>query len=153
MRVTRPSQPKRVIRWLGLVTVCAVMVSACAESGQPTTTPPVEESFSEQPSRGSPWKEMSDVDLEAKIAEAGGRVFIGFKNADAEAGVDDQGRVLASAESVAAGKAALQELGITVSREFNMPHVAAQTPAGRVTQLRQNPHIEYVEPIFPGTRN
>lgn len=96
---------------------------------------------------------MTDAELAGKIAEAGGRVFIGFKDAGALAGVDEVGRVLASALAVAAAKAELRALGVGIEFEFiDMPTVVARMPTALLGQIRQNPLIEYVEPIFPGVR-
>lgn len=96
---------------------------------------------------------MTDAQLGANVAEAGGRVFIGFKDAHAVAGVEEFGLVLASASAVAAAKAQLRGLGVGIDFEFiDMPTVVARMPAGLVGQLRQNPLIEYIEPIFPGVR-
>jgi hypothetical protein len=73
---------------------------------------------------------MTEAELTAKIAEAGGRVFIGFKDADAVAGVDEFGKVLASALSVANAKAHLRSLGVNVTIDFDtMPMVVARMPA------------------------
>lgn len=96
---------------------------------------------------------MPDEELAGKIAEAGGRVFIGFKDPAATAGVDELGRVLASAASLASAKAQLRALDVDFEIEFiDMPMVVARMPAALLPQVRQNPLIEYVEPIFPGVR-
>jgi subtilisin family serine protease len=95
---------------------------------------------------------MSDDELSRRIAEAGGRVFIGFKNPLELAGVDERGRALASPASIAAGKAHLRTVGVGLEFEFiDMPMVIARMPAARLAQLRRHPLIEYIEPIFPGT--
>jgi hypothetical protein len=95
---------------------------------------------------------MNDAELAAAVDSAGGRVFVGFKDPDASAGVDEQGRVLASNASIVAGKAYLQKLDIVITWEpVDMPHVAARMPGKLVSQVRANPYIEYIEPIFPGT--
>ena len=97
-------------------------------------TPPTQSSFSSRPSftqqrRGpsrmdTPWRRMSDTELAAKISEAGGRVFIGFKDPQASAGVDETGRVLATPASVTSAKAQLRALGIRIEFEFSdMPSV------------------------------
>jgi len=54
--------------------------------------------------RDTPWCRMSDAELAAAITEAGGRVFIGFKDPGAAAGVDEYGRVLVSDSVVARAK-------------------------------------------------
>lgn len=97
---------------------------------------------------------MSDAELAAKIDEAKGRVFVGFKDAFAAAGVEEFGLVLASDSAVAAGKALLRALGITITFEFiKTPAVVAHMPSALLGQLRRHPLIEYVEPIFPGVRH
>ena len=116
----------------------------------PQLTPPVQE---RGPKRDdTPWRRMTDTELAAKVAEAGGRVFIGFKDPGAGAGVDESGRVLVSRPNVAAAKARLRALGLDFEIEFvDMPAVVTRIPPGLVAHLRANPLIEYVEPIFPGT--
>lgn len=139
-------------------TVFGVVLTACSDSAlPPPTAPSVHPSFAQQaqgPSRtDTPWRLMTDAELGSKIAEAGARVFIGFKDPGAAGGVDELGRVLASASSVAAAKAQLRALGVDFEIEFiDMPMVAARMSAGLLPQVRQNPLIEYVEPIFPGVR-
>lgn len=97
---------------------------------------------------------MNDAELAAKVAEADGRVFIGFKDSEASAGVDETGRVLVSSASVAASKARLRALGLEFEIEFiDMPTVVTRIPSGLVAELRANPLIEYIEPIFPGERH
>jgi hypothetical protein len=94
---------------------------------------------------------MSDSELAAKITEAGGRVFIGFKASGAAAGVDERGRVLVGAGVVADAKSQLRALGVILDFEFiDMPSVVARMSAMLLPQIRQNPEVEYVEPIFPG---
>lgn len=94
---------------------------------------------------------MTESELTAKIAEAGGSVFIGFKDPAAAGGVDEFGRVLASAASVVAGKAHARALGIEITYEFiDMPMALGRMSPARLAQLRASPLIEYVEPILPG---
>jgi len=94
---------------------------------------------------------MSDRELAAKIAKAGGRVFIGFKDPGAAAGVDAYGRVLVSDAVVADGKAQLRALGVVIESEYTyIPAVQALMPASLLAKIRHNPVVEYVEPIFPG---
>lgn len=106
-----------------------------------------------RPSRtDTPWRLMSDVELATKVAEAGGRVFIGFKDPEAAAGVDEMGRVLASRSSVAAAKALLRGRAVELEFEFiDMPTVIARIPSASVGELRHHALIEYIEPIFPGS--
>lgn len=131
-------------------TVFAVLLSACGDFVPPAVQPG-------SPRTDTPWRQMTDAELAGKIAEAGGRVFIGFKDVDAAAGVDEAGRVLASASAVAAAKTELHRLGVEIESEFiDMPSVVARMPAGMpitlLGQLRRNPLIEYIEPILPGVR-
>lgn len=103
--------------------------------------------------RDTPWCPMSDAELAAAVDSAGGRVFIGFKDPDAAAGVDEKGRVLANPESVLAGKKFLRSLDIVFTWESaDMPMLVGVMPGKLVGQVRANPFIEYIEPIFPGTR-
>ncbi len=100
----------------------------------------------------TPWRRMTDAELASKVADASGRVFIGFKDPGAGAGVDESGRVLVSRPNVAAAKAQLRALGLGFEIEFvDMPAVVTRIPPRLVAHLRANPLIEYVEPIFPGT--
>lgn len=104
--------------------------------------------------RDTPWCPMSDAELAAAVDSAGGRVFIGFRDPDENAGVTELGEVLASDASVAAGKALLRSLKIEITFEFELtPSVVARMPGALVRQVRANPYIEYIEPIFPGTYN
>lgn len=100
----------------------------------------------------TPWCRMTDAELAAAVDSAGGRVFIGFKDAGEAAGVDEKGRVLASDAAVAAGKSLLRSLKIEMTFEFvDMPSVVARMPGSLVSRVRANSYIEYIEPIFPGT--
>lgn len=103
--------------------------------------------------RDTPWCPMSDAELAAAVDSAGGRVFIGFKDPDAAAGVDEKGRVLASAKSILAGKEFLRSLDVVFTwQPIDTPMLTAVMPGSLVGQVRANPFIEYIEPIFPGTR-
>jgi hypothetical protein len=94
---------------------------------------------------------MSNAELIAKVTEAGGRVFVGFKNPDAAQGVDERGRVLAASNAVSLGKASLRSMGAQVELEFKKtPVVVASMSPAMVAALRRSPYVEYVEPIFPG---
>jgi hypothetical protein len=101
--------------------------------------------------RDTPWRRMSNAELIAKVTEAGGRVFVGFKNPDAAQGVDERGRVLAASNAVSLGKASLRSMGAQVELEFKKtPVVVASMSPAMVAALRRSPYVEYVEPIFPG---
>lgn len=149
-----PPSSEVVLRVAGVA--FAVILSACGK--QPPTAASLQLSCEAQwqalSRTDTPWRQMTDGALAAKILEAGGRVFIGFKDPGATAGVDERGRVLASAASIAEAKTQLRALGIAIIFEVvDMPTVVARMPAELVAQLRRNPLIEYIEPIFPGTYN
>lgn len=136
---------------LSAATILAVTVSACSDPLLPGTVVPDRDE--QESSRGAPWRQMTDAELAAKITDAGGRVFIGFKDPDSAAGVDEAGRVLASPSSVAAGKAELRAVGIEILFEFSdMPMVVAQMSAALLPAIRRHPLVDYVEPILPGLR-
>lgn len=100
----------------------------------------------------TPWCRMTDAELAAAVDSAGGRVFVGFKDANEAAGVDNRGRVLASDTAVAAGKLFLRSMRIDITFEFiDMPSVVARMAGAQVSKVRANPYVEYIEPIFPGT--
>ena len=120
--------------WVSLLLICAV---ACAHD----------------PVGVSP-DHASQVAADS-IRAANGRAFIGFKEAGQVRGVDPQGRVLTTAETVFRMKQFLKDQGIVFEVEYDLPAVAARLPlAGNldalVRSLRANPNIDYVEPIFPG---
>jgi hypothetical protein len=101
--------------------------------------------------RDTPWCRMDDGELQVAIEQAGGRVFIGFRNPGASAGVDEQGHNLTSASVVADGKAWLRSIGVVIEFESQLPYVAAQMEPSLLQQIRHKSFVEYVEPIFPGT--
>ena len=91
------------------------------------------------------------------VRAANGRVFIGFKEAGQVRGVDPQGRVLVSTETVFRMTSYLRDQGITIEIQYSLPAVVGHIPLTNdlttvVRQLRSNPNIDYVEPIYPGTR-
>ncbi len=80
------------------------------------------------------------------------RVMIGFKDAGARRGVDAQGRVLASAASVAAGKALLRTRALTIDYEFrSTPGVIATIDAALVPTIRRHPNVDYLEVSTSGS--
>ena len=129
---------------LALVAV-GILLSACSDVAPPApTAPSVQASFALQgpePRRtDTPWRRMTDTELAGQIERAGGRVFIGFKDENAAAGVDPAGRVLASRSAIAAGKAAIRAMGVEFEMEFiDMPTVVARMSAARLPELRRNP--------------
>lgn len=104
----------------------------------------------------APWWYMSDSELTAAVEAASGRVAVGFKNEGARGGVDRRGRVLASSQSEEEGKGFLRERGLTFDVEFELlPAVSLTLPRGReglVAEIRAHPNVDYIEPLFPGTR-
>ncbi|HET9983411.1 MAG TPA: S8 family serine peptidase [Longimicrobiales bacterium] len=102
--------------------------------------------------RETPWFKMTDDELAAKVEEAGGRVFIGFKEPAAAGGVDERGRILVSAATVKSMKEDLRASGVSFYYEYDgLPAISAKVPVGMVKALRANPRVDYIEPIFPGT--
>ena len=102
-----------------------------------------------------PWQELSDAELRIEIERACGRVFIGFKEEGTLRGVDPQGRSVTGAETVARMKAYLAEREITIEwSAIDLPAVSARMPAQLtlVSEVRGHPNVDYLEPIFPGTR-
>jgi hypothetical protein len=147
---------------------CAALASttlvACREDRPTPTAPRAEVSVPSaaearaQPRQGpsrrdTPWRRMSNEDLARSVAEAGGRVAIGFKEPGAEEGVNDFGRVLVSPATVRAAKEDLRRLGISFEIEDRLiPAVVARISPSLVATLRANPRVEYVEPIVMGRR-
>jgi hypothetical protein len=110
---------------------------------------------------GIPSLSVTQVAAEAaadSIRATGGRTFIGFKESGQIRGVDEQGHVLTTSQTIRRMKDYLREQGISIETEFDLiPAVAARLPltgdvAGLVLRLRMNPNIDYVEPILSGTR-
>ncbi len=93
-----------------------------------------------------------DAALVRAVEQAGGRVMIGFKNAGASRGVDAQGRVLASAASIAAGKAFLRTLELTIDYEFQkIPGVIVTIDPALVPTIRRHPNVDYLEVSTSGS--
>ncbi|HUL04048.1 MAG TPA: S8 family serine peptidase [Gemmatimonadales bacterium] len=136
-----------------LVAIGCVSTYSCDSPSTPTLSLDLVNKASHVPTieRDMPWRDMSDSVLEAKIQEAGGSVFIGFKDSSAAAGVNERGVTLASASSVANAKERLRQLGVTVRFEYeHVPAVAAHMAPSSLPLIRHDPLVEYVEPIFPG---
>jgi hypothetical protein len=94
---------------------------------------------------------MNSVELAAKINEAGGRAFVGFKEITDGRGVDEMGRVLVSEGTVGAAKRAIRAAGVLIEKEFEyIPAVVVRIAPTALEHLGNNPMIEYIEPIFPG---
>jgi hypothetical protein len=101
-----------------------------------------------------PWAELTDEQLNVEISRACGRVLIGFKEAERARGVDETGLSLTSAETVLRMKQLLRQLDVTIEHEYDLPAVSARLhPRGDlIVTLRHHPHVDYLEPVFPGTR-
>jgi hypothetical protein len=157
------------VRWLAaLLTGLTLVLPACSEE-QPPAEPeePVPTGFdldaidwrSRVPDedRGtrydSPWYWLTDAELSAAVAAAGGRVSIGFKDPNERGGVDEEGRVICSPASEAAGKQFLRDLGLEIELEFVFaPAVTLVVPVELVPVIRSNPLIDYIDPALPGVR-
>lgn len=104
----------------------------------------------------TPWRAMNDAELIEAVAAADGRVAVGFKDPEALGGVDDRGRVLASAGAVTEGKAFLRAMGLEFDHEFEpVPAVSLTLPPTLLEQvptIRSNPQVDYIEPVVTGTR-
>lgn len=114
---------------------------------------PRELSVEEVNARTSAWGNCSADELTAELARAEGRALIGFKEADAERGVDSRGNVLVSPATVRRIKERLAELGIAIEHEYRLtPTVAARVPIRlqMVSVLRAHPNVDYLEPVAPG---
>lgn len=95
----------------------------------------------------APWWSISDTDLADSIRATGGQVLIGFKDPEAEAGVNAAGRMDVSSTSVESGKRRVEEAGVTIVSEYEgVATVLAQAPIPAVAELRYDPLIDYVEP-------
>jgi len=101
----------------------------------------------------SPWYWLTDAELSAAVAAAGGRASIGFKDPNEPGGVDEEGRVIGSPAPQAAGKQFLRALGLAFELEFVLaPAVTLIVPVELVPVIRSNPLIDYIEPVLPGVR-
>ena len=140
-------RPMALVRRVGLV------VSSIALAGFASMGCASDSSIAPGSRLDTPWRRMSDLELMSKIAEADGRVFIGFKDPGEGAGVTESGVVLTSPESVAAGKALITSMGIEITTEYRgVPAVAAIMKPVLLSRIRHDALIEYVEPIFPSYR-
>lgn len=126
---------------------------AAGESLKPQPLLVTASSGAQQRAIVSPWDNLSDAELTAVIADVDGEVLIGFKEADAVRGVDEQGRSVTSAETVERMKRWLTEQAITIIREWVLaPGVFAKMPADEalVSQLRDHDNIDQLEPNIVG---
>ena len=97
---------------------------------------------------------MSEPELCAAVRSSGGRVFIGFKEAGATRGVDSAGQVLVSDETMARMIQYVTAQGIRIEYRYALPAVVARMAASAslVHELRGHPNVDYLEPVFPGSR-
>lgn len=127
-----------------------VMTAACLEE------PTISAGCTPRPSQAAgAWRGLSDAELLAEVERACGRVFIGFKEADAARGVNEQGESTTSPETVVRMKSFVRERGVAIELEYElMPTIAGWMPArlDLVAALRQHPNVDVIEPIFPGSR-
>jgi len=101
--------------------------------------------------KDTPWQRMSDEEFAGAVDSARGQVIIGLKDSGSREGVDNTGRVVASAAGVAAARQALTGLGITPDYEFpRTPVVVARLSAAQAVALREHPIVDYIEPSLPG---
>ncbi len=141
------------------VLLVALVAGACGDLERETITAPqqvtseVESALAKAVGRKAQhWAGMSLQELTEAVADAGGRVFIGFKDSIASGGVDGRGRVLATPQAVAMAKQRLQTLGVGVQHEFRlMPVVVAEVSAAQLEALQRNPLVDYVEPVVSGS--
>jgi len=93
------------------------------------------------------------MELAEEINDADGQGFIGFREPDQLAGVDDKGKVLVSDETVLCGKVKVQEMGVNILNEFRLtPVITAEIPSDPdlIIRLRNFALIDYVEPASTG---
>lgn len=103
--------------------------------------------------RRSAWAPLSDEELAAVIATRDDRVIIGFKEADADQGTDEQGRNITSDETVDRMKAWVREQGITITFESAfIPAIAGRMDPDvqGVTAIRWHENVDYFEPVGKG---
>ena len=134
---------------LVLVATVAVQGRATPQAILVTSTSGAQEEV-----RVSPWDSLSDSALTSVIAEAGGRVGIGFKEAEAARGLDEDGRSTTSDSTVVRMKQWLRDQGIVITWESVLiPSVAAtmQPEETLVSRVRHHPNIDYLEPVLPGS--
>jgi len=149
---------------IGLLVGCVVAVG-CAEQRSSMTEPTGDDrrptfaasvagdeiQLQAQDRKDTPWQKMDDAALENEVQRARGRVLIGLKDPTRTEGVDNLGRVVATANGVSRDKDELKNLGLRFDYEFKQtPVVIATIPPGLVAQLRRNTYVDYFEPSIPG---
>ncbi len=98
---------------------------------------------------GLPWACVTDEELAAVIDKYDDIVLIGFKEAGAERGVDEQGTNITSEETVLEMQQWVEQQGVTITREWLLrPGVTGTMPgdAALVSRLRSHENTDSVEP-------
>jgi hypothetical protein len=102
------------------------------------------------------WAAFSNEELAELITEApNNRVAVGFKEAEAEWGVDTQGLNITSSGTAQRMKQWLEERGVEIIREsLLIPSVTGEMApdAQLVGEIRGHDNIDYLQPLFPGER-
>jgi len=104
--------------------------------------------FPRRARKDTPWQAMRDDALARAIKNVNGRAIVGIKDESAVAGVDEDGRVMASRQSVLAAKSLLESLGGKILRVFDgLPIIVVDLPTGSgiVASLRAHHLVDYVE--------
>ena len=150
-----PHMPHPRASLLG-ITLLALGLASCADLpvNPPQTTP----TESQAPGAGgqqedAPWRAMTDEQLGHAVEQAGGRVFITFKEPGGTRGVDRQGRVLVSPATVQQAKAELRARGLAFEYEYQLtPTVVTRISTKALAGLRNHPLVDVVEPVLTGRR-
>lgn len=111
-------------------------------------------SWSATNDRLGPWSDMTAAELGAYFTASRGGGVIGFKEANAAAGVDSLGNSLVSDSTVARTTQWVEDQGITVTRRYGLiPAVVVDLPmpidVQLITKIRTNANIDYLEPDVP----
>lgn len=99
----------------------------------------------------SPWEALTDHELTVvidKLSE-GHQVFIGFKEAGADRGTDENGQSVTSEETVERMKTWLTDQGVTIEYESQLlPTVIAVVPIDTelIARIRDHENVDYLEP-------
>ncbi len=151
----------RTARVIGLLSVAFAMLAvACMDDHKTPTTPTAlprsathtDGTFRQDRDRkDTPWQRMTDAELIEAVRAADGHVMIGFKDALATDGVDNQGRVLATTAAAAEGLAFLRGLDVRIGYTFQrIPAVTATITPELAETIRHNAYIDYIEPAVQG---
>jgi hypothetical protein len=97
----------------------------------------------------SPWWEMSNEEIADSLRVANGKVIISFREPDKIAGVDIQGNIKVSNQTISNAIEAIIDLGVEVKHEYLLhPSVLAKIPVGLelISRLRNHPLVDIFEP-------